>query len=111
MIDQGELAAPHEIVGSWELEQAHVPALLPLLRGGERPQEGGRVRDRERDRATDRSRATARRRSPRGSPPRRGRSGATHPCDRAAIGSDKDAFMAPGRQGGAPGPTRGLRLR
>ena len=53
VIDQGELPAAHEIVGSWELEQAHVPALLPLLRGGERAQEGGRVRDRERDRATD----------------------------------------------------------
>jgi hypothetical protein len=52
-IDQGELAAAHEIVGSWELEQAHIPALLPLLRVGERAQEGGRVRDRERDRATD----------------------------------------------------------
>ena len=35
------------------LTPTHVPALLPLLRGGERAQEGGRVRDRERDRATD----------------------------------------------------------
>ena len=46
-------ASSREIVGSWELEQAHVPALLPLLRVGERAQEGGRVRDRERDGATD----------------------------------------------------------
>src|SRR5213078_2720829 len=50
-IDQRELASAHEIAGSWELEQPHVPALLPLLRGGERAYEGGRVR--ERDRATD----------------------------------------------------------
>ena len=35
------------------VEQAHIPALLPLLRGGERAQEGGRGRDRERDGATD----------------------------------------------------------
>src|SRR5436309_16029724 len=35
-IDQGELAPAHEIAGSWELEQDHIPALLPLLRGGER---------------------------------------------------------------------------
>ncbi len=52
-VDQGEGAAAHEIVRSWELEQAHVPALLPLLRVGERAYEGGRVRDRERDRAAD----------------------------------------------------------
>src|SRR5438874_13642089 len=51
-INQGELAAAHEIVRSWELEQAHIPALLPLLRVGERAYEGGRVRNRERDRAT-----------------------------------------------------------
>ena len=51
-IDQRELASAHEIVRSWELEQAHVPALLPLLRVGERAYEGGRVRNRERDRAT-----------------------------------------------------------
>src|SRR5438552_17400350 len=35
-IDHRELASAHEIVGSWELEQAHIPALLPLLRVGER---------------------------------------------------------------------------
>jgi hypothetical protein len=52
-IDQRELASAHEIAGSWELEQAHVPALLPPLRVGERAYEGGRVRNRERDRATD----------------------------------------------------------
>src|SRR6266487_3738530 len=45
-VDQGELAATHEVVHSWELEQAHVPALLPLLRVGERAYEGGRVRNR-----------------------------------------------------------------
>jgi hypothetical protein len=38
-IDQGELASAHEISGSWELEQAHVPALPPLFRGGERAHE------------------------------------------------------------------------
>src|SRR5213595_393456 len=52
-VGQGELAATHEMVGSRELEQAHIPALLPLLRGGERAHEGCRVRDREPDRATD----------------------------------------------------------
>src|SRR4029453_12230779 len=51
-IDQREVASAHEIVRSWELEQAHIPALLPLLRVGERAYEGGRVRNRERDRAT-----------------------------------------------------------
>src|SRR5207249_11119544 len=39
-IDQGELATAEEIVGSRELEQGHVPTLLPLLRVGERAQEG-----------------------------------------------------------------------